>query len=425
MSEDTKTADEVAAQFASRLGLAKTPRLFYHDAVPTAEEQAAKLEGKKGFVNDTEHLIVKNLVLKDKKGSLFMICVSHTAKVDLKALLKLVNGKQQLRFADADLVQATLGVPQGSVTPLALANDTEHKIEVVLSNELDNAQVIYVHPMTNTATMAVKPADLKKYLELVGAKFSVKDLGTGEGLAPAAAKPAAAKKAEPEKKAAAAGVPVSGDEEYRDEVKSREEMLGIEAKKFEDFSRWYNQCVFRSEMIDYYDVSGCYILRPWSYFVWEQIQQYFDAEIKRMGVKNTYFPLFVSKSALTREKDHIEGFAPEVAWVTKAGQSDLQEHIAIRPTSETIMYSAFSKWIRSHRDLPLQINQWSNVVRWEFKNPTPFIRSREFLWQEGHSAFSSRKEAEVEVYQILDLYAKVYEDLLAVPVTKGIVSCWL
>ena len=172
-------------------------------------------------------------------------------------------------------------------------------------------------------------------------------------------------------------------------------------------------------MIEYYDVSGCYILRPWSYFIWEQIKDFFDKEIRKLGVQNCYFPIFVSKAALEREKDHIADFAPEVAWVTKSGQTDLAEPIAIRPTSETVMYPAYARWIQSHRDLPLKLNQWNNVVRWEFKHPQPFLRTREFLWQEGHTAFANYKEAEEEVYQILDLYADVYRKLLAVPVIKG------
>jgi prolyl-tRNA synthetase len=157
--------------------------------------------------------------------------------------------------------------------------------------------------------------------------------------------------------------------------------LGVEAKKETQFADWFTQVVKRSEMIEYYDISGCYILRPWSFSIWEQIQSFFDTEIKKLGVKNSYFPLFVSKKALETEKDHVAGFAPEVAWVTKSGSSELDEWIAVRPTSETIMYPAYAKWIRSHRDLPLKLNQWSNVVRWEFKKPTPFLRSREFLWQ--------------------------------------------
>lgn len=194
---------------------------------------------------------------------------------------------------------------------------------------------------------------------------------------------------------------------------------GITANKTKQFSDWYQQVVRRSEMIEYYDISGCYILRPWSFSMWEDVTHFFDGEIKKLGVKNSYFPLFVSNRALNKEKDHIEGFSPEVAWVTKSGSSDLPEPIAVRPTSETIMYPAFANWIRSHRDLPLKLNQWTNVVRWEFKCPTPFIRSREFLWQEGHTAYATRQEAEIEVLQILDLYAQVYEDLLAVPVVKG------
>jgi len=172
-------------------------------------------------------------------------------------------------------------------------------------------------------------------------------------------------------------------------------------------------------MIDYSDISGCYVLRPWSYSIWESIQVFFDGEIKKLKVQNAYFPLFVSKAALETEKDHVEGFAPEVAWVTKSGDTDLAEPIAVRPTSETIMYPFYANWIRSHRDLPLKLNQWSNVVRWEFKYPTPFLRSREFLWQEGHTAHASYEEANEMVMQALELYRRVYEELLACPVVPG------
>lgn len=201
--------------------------------------------------------------------------------------------------------------------------------------------------------------------------------------------------------------------------KTRAQLLGIEAKKDQNFSEWYTQVVTRAELLDYYDISGCFILRPSSYCIWEQIQHFFDAEIKKLGVKNAYFPLLVSERALNAEKDHIADFSPEVAWVTRCGQSDLAEPVAIRPTSETIMYPAYARWIQSHRDLPLKLNQWSNVVRWEFKDAVPFIRSREFLWQEGHSAFATQDEAGEEVLQILELYRRVYEELLAVPVVKG------
>ncbi|KAF0978183.1 hypothetical protein FDP41_002698 [Naegleria fowleri] len=194
---------------------------------------------------------------------------------------------------------------------------------------------------------------------------------------------------------------------------------GIDVKKQENFSEWYSQVITKSEFLDYYDVSGCYIFRPNCWFVWESVQKFFDAEIKKLGVQNVMFPLFVTKRALETEKDHVEGFSPEVAWVTKSGNSDLQEPIALRPTSETIMYPSYAKWIQSHRDLPLKLNQWTNVVRWEFKHAVPFIRSREFYWQEGHSAFKSKEEADEEVFTILELYKRVYEELLAVPVIKG------
>jgi prolyl-tRNA synthetase len=163
-------------------------------------------------------------------------------------------------------------------------------------------------------------------------------------------------------------------------------------------------------------------LEAWSYSIWEEIQDWFNKKIKAMGVQNVYFPMLVSQKVLEREKDHIEGFSPEVAWVTRAGSSDLDEPVAIRPTSETVMYPYYAKWIKSHRDLPLKLNQWNNVVRWEFKHPQPFLRTREFLWQEGHTAHLTKAEADKEVREILDLYRRVYEELLAVPVIPGIKS---
>ncbi|KAL0969878.1 hypothetical protein UPYG_G00233690 [Umbra pygmaea] len=195
--------------------------------------------------------------------------------------------------------------------------------------------------------------------------------------------------------------------------------LGLEAKKEENLADWYSQVITKAEMIEYYDVSGCYVLRPWSYSIWESIKEFFDREIKKLGVENCYFPMFVSQAALEKEKSHIEDFAPEVAWVTRSGNTELAEPIAVRPTSETVMYPAYAKWVQSHRDLPIKLNQWCNVVRWEFKHPQPFLRTREFLWQEGHTAFATKEEAAEEVLQILDLYARVYEELMAIPVVKG------
>ena len=233
-------------------------------------------------------------------------------------------------------------------------------------------------------------------------------------------KPAEKKKDKPKKEKKDKPAPPSkgaGKQEKKKVTK-----LGLQVSKDEDFGEWYSELVVKAELISYYEISGCYILRPGAYEIWQAIYHWFDAEIKKLGVRNTYFPIFVPKSALEKEKDHVEGFAAEVAWVTKSGQSDLETPIAIRPTSETVMYPFYADWIRSHRDLPLKLNQWCNVVRWEFKHPTPFIRSREFLWQEGHTAFATKAEADAEVMQILDLYRGVYEDLLCVPVMKGVKS---
>ncbi|KAL7721829.1 Proline--tRNA ligase [Entamoeba marina] len=186
-----------------------------------------------------------------------------------------------------------------------------------------------------------------------------------------------------------------------------------------NFSEWYSQIIIQSGLIEKYDISGCYILRPNAFGIWENIQHFIDSRIKRMGVENTSFPCFVSQEKLKKEEDELHGFSAEVAWVTKSGKTDLQEPIALRPTSETVMYPAFKNWINGHRDLPLKVNQWCNVVRWEFSDPTPFIRTREFLWQEGHTAYANEEDCQQECKEIMELYAKVYEDLLAVPVIRG------
>ncbi|MEM4244595.1 MAG: proline--tRNA ligase [Candidatus Nanoarchaeia archaeon] len=191
--------------------------------------------------------------------------------------------------------------------------------------------------------------------------------------------------------------------------------LGLTVRKSEDISEWYTQVIQKADLIEYSAVSGCYILKPGAYFIWEQIQGFVDKEFKKVGIQNVYFPLFIPEKFLVKEQEHVEGFAPEVAWVTEAGNTKLDERLAIRPTSETIMYPTFSKMIRSWRDLPLRYNQWNNVVRWEFKHPVPFLRSREFLWNEGHTVFATEKEALAEEKEILGIYKKVNEELLALP----------
>lgn len=196
--------------------------------------------------------------------------------------------------------------------------------------------------------------------------------------------------------------------------------LGINIDKEESVNEWYSELISKSDLIEYTEVSGCYILKPKSQFIWDTIHEYIDKLIKQRGVKNASFPLLIPEKFLMKEKEHVEGFSPEVAWVTHSGNTKLAERLAVRPTSETIIYPAYAKWIRSHNDLPLKINQWCNIVRWEFKHPLPFLRSREFYWQEGHTVFATKKEAADETLDILEnVYAKVYEELLAIPCLTG------
>jgi len=181
------------------------------------------------------------------------------------------------------------------------------------------------------------------------------------------------------------------------------------------------QALQNAEFFEYTDISGCYVLKPNSFEIWENIKNYLDSRFKKLGIKNAYFPLFVSRKSLEIEKDHIAGFSPEVAWITKCGNSIIEkdDQFAVRPTSETIIYPHFAKWLNSHKQLPMKFNQWCNVVRWEFKDPVPFIRSREFLWQEMHSVHKSYEDAQEFVLIMLDLYEELYENLLGVPVIKG------
>jgi prolyl-tRNA synthetase len=194
---------------------------------------------------------------------------------------------------------------------------------------------------------------------------------------------------------------------------------GMTAKKAESFDEWYTQVILRAEIADYTAVSGCLAYRPSGYAIWENIQKATDAEFKKIGIQNTYFPLFIPERLLRKEAEHVEGFSPEVAWVTQAGDSPLDERLAVRPTSETMMYEVVPRWIRSWRDLPLRLNQWNNVVRWEFRHPTPFLRSREFLWNEGHTLFATKGEADAERDQILGIYRMITEEFLALPGYTG------
>lgn len=186
----------------------------------------------------------------------------------------------------------------------------------------------------------------------------------------------------------------------------------------DDFAQWYTDVVLKSELVDYTSVKGCMVIKPAGYAIWENIQNELDRRFKETGVENVYLPMFIPESLLQREKDHVEGFAPEVAWVTHGGLEPLQERLCVRPTSETLFCDFYAKEIQSHRDLPKVYNQWCSVVRWE-KTTRPFLRSREFLWQEGHTAHATAEEAEARTTQMLSVYASFCEDVLAIPVIKG------
>ena len=171
-------------------------------------------------------------------------------------------------------------------------------------------------------------------------------------------------------------------------MQKKEETLGIAIKKDEDFSEWYNEVVIKSELAEHSVIRGFMIIKPRGYSIWESIQNYFDKRIKKMGVKNAYFPLLIPEEFLKREAEHAKGFAPELAWIMDREQ---KEKYALRPTSETIIYDSYSTWIRSWRDLPLRLNQWCNVLRWEVKQTKLFLRTREFLWQEGHCVYETEE----------------------------------
>ena len=196
------------------------------------------------------------------------------------------------------------------------------------------------------------------------------------------------------------------------------EELGMTVEK-KKFNEWYIELIRKTGLADYSSVSGCMVIKPYAFSMWEKIQNLLNQRFKKIGVKNGYFPLFIPEKLLKKEEEHVEGFSPEVAWVTIGGSSELDEKLAVRPTSETIMYESYSKWIRSWRDLPLKINQWVNVVRWEFKNPVLFLRTREFLWQEGHTAYAEKKDAEKEIMDILEIYREITEKYLALPSIAG------
>ncbi|CCF55531.1 hypothetical protein KAFR_0A00930 [Kazachstania africana CBS 2517] len=343
---------------------------------------------------------VKSLVFKPKTAKsatpVPVVVVALQTTTTPSPLIAQVTALKDPRLARDDLFKTFFKCDSAKAFTLAFLSNAETEFKLLIDNQLESLDDTTTLQLNDS--LFIKKSALLQFLN--GLAFKPQSVDFTQEVA---------KKEEPKKKQAAPTNAALEDAK----------LIGITVDKAKDFPGWYQQILTKGEMLDYYDVSGCYILRPPSYAIWENIQKWFDSRIKNIGVENAYFPMFVSSRVLEREKDHVEGFAPEVAWVTRAGSSELEEPIAIRPTSETVMYPYYAKWIQSYRDLPLKLNQWNSVVRWEFKHPQPFLRTREFLWQEGHTAFLTEKEATDEVLQILDFYAGVYEELLAVPVVKG------
>jgi prolyl-tRNA synthetase len=200
--------------------------------------------------------------------------------------------------------------------------------------------------------------------------------------------------------------------------KDKQEFVTQITPRSEDFSKWYTDVILRTDMVDYAPVRGCMVVKPYGYAVWELIQQAFDKRFKETGHQNVYMPMLIPESLLLKEAEHVEGFAPEVAWVTMGGTEKLEERLAIRPTSETIFCAMYAKWVQSWRDLPMKYNQWCSVMRWE-KTTRPFLRTSEFLWQEGHTIHETAEEAQEETLTMLEVYREVVEDVLGVPVICG------
>ncbi|KOB86022.1 hypothetical protein PFDG_01494 [Plasmodium falciparum Dd2] len=392
--------------------------------------------------------ILKNLFLKDKKKNYFLICTLNNKTVDLKNLSNILK-TNNLRFVDENNLNNILNIQPGCLSPLAIKNDKENIVKLYFDEEIKNMQEVIIHPLHNYSSLYIKTQDVIKFCESFNHApeyVQIKEDTTSKARVDKKedVQEEMAKNEELQnnnnnnknnsnsnnnnnnnnnhiKDTILKGKLLSNNE-VEDNKSKDSNILGITSKKIENFSDWYTQVIVKSELIEYYDISGCYILRPAAYYIWECVQAFFNKEIKKLNEENSYFPLFVTQDRLDKEKNRIEENRPEVAWVTKYGDSNLPEEIAIRPTSETIMYSVFPKWIRSYRDLPLKLNQWNTVVRWEFKQPTPFIRTREFLWQEGHTAHKNEEEAVKLVFDILDLYRRWYEEYLAVPIIKGIKS---
>lgn len=408
----------------------QTEKVVKHAAANSPESWKQAISDVASTLGFTTQHYTKTVVFKPKTAKSaaptpVILIAKDDSEYNTGAVAKHI-GQKEMRLAAPEILQDFLGANKDTVSALSINKQNAAQLIVVLDAGLAaSTDHFAVHAASAEETIFMTGAEIAKYLQSTGVKLEVLDF---DKLKAEASTPVAKASAPSSSTASAPGStqgPITSSNKARAAEAAKipdAEQIGITVRKGGDFPEWYAQVLRKGDMLDYYDVSGCYILKPWSYFVWQSIQNFFDAEIKKIGVENCYFPMFVSADVLEREKDHIEGFAPEVAWVTRAGNSELERPVAIRPTSETVMYPYYAKWIQSYRDLPLKLNQWNSVVRWEFKHPQPFLRTREFLWQEGHTAHISLDEADKEVKHILDLYRQVYETLLAVPVVPGVKS---
>ena len=312
---------------------------YEHEAADTSQKMMEVLKLKKAPY-------IKNIFYKLKKGgpgfALLMAIENTQVKNHFWKEINMTHN--HVRNAKAEDLDRVLKCYKGCVNPLSLVNDTENEVKIfVADKKIQEHEYVSFHPGENTGTLEMKRTDFETLMAEWNRKIYYLDL---EQDTPKDEGKAGKKGGKGKKKK-------KGGKAQQDEEGTK---LKIMCKKEEDFAGWYTEVIKKADMIEYYDVSGCYVIRPHAYYIWQSIMNYLDPRFQQEGAQNCYFPMFVTKAKLEAEEDHVEGFAPEVAWVTKAGTSDLQEPIAIRPTSETIMYPVFAKWIRSHRDLPLKVN---------------------------------------------------------------------
>ncbi|KAJ7574326.1 prolyl-tRNA synthetase [Mycena floridula] len=361
------------------------PLVVSHSSVTASDDRGTALSNNAASPKTFE--LSKTSIFQTKSLDVVILFACESTSTNTAILGKALSLKQ-LRTASEHEVSEIFSLDRDFLSPFSLNHESFCKTIIAVDASMASASM-YAFGLSSTQTIFLSGQDVISYLRLFETDTKKVRMIDSESQA------------------------------VQIDTAERTVQIAIGVKKDVDFSSWYTNVLLKSEMMEYYSVSGCYILRPWSYSIWEAVKAWLDKELQELEVSNSYFPIFLPQKVLELEKEHVEGFSPEVAWVTRAGQSELEESLAIRPTSETGMYPYFSKWIKSHRDLPLKLNQWNSVVRWEFKTPQPFIRTREFLWQEGHTAHLTKEEADFEVLQILDLYRRVYSELLAVPVIPG------